>query len=504
MGRLSLFFQRPFFRGLEDTEKILLDSYYACKFFLEHVPPQFLEKISEKKAFYIHQCARADVPAYRKFLKNKKYNNINSVPETDKKNYIYPFPYEERCFYGHFPASGSIEESSGSTGTPTNWIRAIDEESLLSELAKFEFFYAFQGHKKKYISLSGWSSGPWATGLKFCEIIEKHTLVKNTTADADAIIRSLKSLGTKYNYLITGYPPFLKNLFDRNDLSWSRYKIDILTGGESCPLIWKHYVRKRLKNNKAIIISSYGASDIDIGIGFETPFSEFIRELAQENPELNRALFGSSENPMIFQYNPLSHYIENTGKGDFTVTLLDNAVASPKIKYNLHDAGGKISYNELCSTVEKYARNKLNMYLKKNKTLSLPFLFILGRKDGTISIGGNNIYPEEIDIAIESSPYAKKINRFMIESTHDRNLNVQFVVHVELKKSIQKGAKLQKELEKRILATLLHINLEFREYYYNHQSNQANLQPVVKLYDFDTEKIFRAQDNKIKNAYILS
>jgi len=485
-------------------EKFLLNNYTLTKFFIEHSNPNLLEFISKFKALKIHKLAQTNVPAYKKFTKDKNYSNIENVPITDKSNYIKKYSYESRCINNKFPKTGNIEESSGSSGIPTNWIHSLFEEDLLFKAAKFEFFYTFDAHNKDYIVLSAWSSGPWATGLKFCEIIEHYCLVKNTTADPDNIIRTLNQLGKNKKYLIAGYPPFLKNLFDKNEINWKDYNIDILTGGESTSLQWKEYIRKKLQNPKSIIISSYGASDIDIGVGFETPFSEFIRKLALDNPKLNLDLFKTSANAILFQYNPLAHYIENIKKNDFSITVLDPSVVSPKIKYNLHDFGGKISYRELIKIINKHEPKKLKEFLKKNKTLKLPFLYVAGRVDGTISIGGNNIYPEQINNAIQKSSFANKVNRFMLSLGNDNNQNISFEIHIELKKSIPISDAIRLELEKFILNELLIVNLEYKEYYNNHRDNQKDLQPHVIFYLFDQNPIFKNQDSAIKNKYILN
>jgi phenylacetate-CoA ligase len=491
------------FRVLTKFEGVLLDNYKVSKFFIENGSPGLLDFLSKKKAFAIHKLALDTTPAYKKFTKSKKYQNIEGVPQTDKKKYVKKYVYEDRCQGGKFPKIGNIQESSGSSGTPTNWFRHMSEDELLFKAAKFEFFYVYNADKIDYITLSGWSSGPWATGLKFCELLERYTLVKNSTADIDNIVRTLKQLGKKYNYLIAGYPPFLKNLFDSKQINWKKYKIDVLTGGESTSVAWKRYIKKQLGNDKVKIISSYGASDIDIGVGFETPFSEFIREFCLDHPELNQKLFGTSQNPIVFQYNPLMHYIENTEKGDFNITILDENVTSPKVKYNLHDQGGKISYKEMIKVLKKYDKRKLKAFTNKNKTLKLPFLYVCGRIDGTISIGGNNIYPEQIGTAIQESKFASAVNRFMIGSSHDQNFNVKFDVHVELKKGTKENAAVKATLEKVIFKTLMDKNLEFKEYYQNHKSNQKYLKPQVSLYKFDKEEIFKKQDGKLKNSYIL-
>ena len=485
---------------LSKFEHELLESYTLSKQLITNAPPGLLEKISKIKASQIQKLAKSKVPAYKKFLKNKKHSSIEDVPYTDKNNYIKKFPYEARCLGGKFPTKGNIDESSGSSGVPTNWIRAVSEEDLLFKAAKFEFYYTFNADKINYITLSAWSSGPWATGVKFCEIIERYTLVKNTTPDIDNIIRSLKTFGKKYDYIIGGYPPFLKQLFDTPSVKWKDYKINIITGGESIPLEWKANIRKKL-NDKATIISSYGASDIDIGIGFETPFSEFIREQAKLHPEINKELFKTDFNPMVFQYNPLTHYIENTKKHEYSITILDPNVASPKVKYNIHDKGGKITYKDAIKVLNKHNKQAVKKFLKKNKTLKLPFLYVIGRSDGTVSVDGANVYPEQIQIAIDSNPTTSKTtNRFMVKKVYEKNQQATFKILIEAKKGKEINKTLKNNYEKVILKKLMILNKDFKESYLKNHS----LKPKVEIYKYNSNKDFQAQKNRIKNKYILS
>ncbi len=480
-------------------EAKLLNSYPLTKKFISYIPPSILEKLSEIKAYEMYKLAKENVPAYKKFLRQKKPKSIIEVPQTDKKNYISKFNYEDRCQDGKFPKKGNVDESSGSSGTPTNWIRGVEEEDLLFKAAKFEFYYTFNAHKIDYITLSAWSSGPWATGVKFCELLEHYTLVKNTTPDIKNIIKSLKTFGKKYNYIIGGYPPFLKQLFDARGVKWKDYNINIITGGESTPIEWKEHIRHKLRDN-AIIISSYGASDLDIGIGFETPFSEFIRVLTKKDPKLNKELFKTDFNPMLFQFNPLMHYIENTNKKDFTVTTLDPTVASPKVKYNIHDEGGKVTYSHMLKVLKKEKPKELKKFLKKNKTLKLPFLYVLSRCDGTISLDGANIYPEQIEIAIDSNQKtAKETNRFMMQKRYKKNEDVEFNIFIELKAKIKPTKELEKTFKNTIRKGLIKLNKDYKESY----EKNKKLAPNIKFYQYNKNDIFKKQNKRIKNKYIL-
>ncbi len=56
---------------------------------------------------------------------------LGTLPETDKRSYIDQFRLEERCVNGRFPFAGTtLDESSGSTGRPYDWIRSERERSV--------------------------------------------------------------------------------------------------------------------------------------------------------------------------------------------------------------------------------------------------------------------------------------------------------------------------------------------------------------------------------------
>lgn len=499
---------------LESFEHFIMNDYLRTKNFLNKTDPDMLEEISKKKALNIFKFASRKTPAFQRFLVRNRLDpgRIRSitdfdqlVPQTDKANYIKKYSFEDRCLSGRLPAHGNIDESGGTSGKATNWIHDFSEESLLFKAVNFEYNYVFDGDKKNYLVISAWSTGPWATGVKFCELMEKISLVKNTATDPQDVIETLKMFGRHRNYLLSGYPPFIKNLIDdnQNQIRWKDYSIDIVTGGEGVPLEWVYYLKKRLRPG-AKIVSSYGASDVDIGVGFETLLCFFIRETASKNEALRTELFGKDELPMIFQYNPLMHYIRQTkspeGKDEFEITLLDKSAVLPKIKYNLHDEGRKFSFREMENVLLKHLPLFWKNYSKRDKLsdiLNLPFLCIFGRSDGTLSFDGANVFPDQIQAGILTNPGLSRItNRFKMDKKYDSRHTAQFRIYIEMKKGFKPAPKLRPEFRKSILAELLKANPDFRESY----SKNKTLIPQISLYPFD-HPLFRKDDAKVKNIY---
>ena len=61
---------------------------------------------------------------------------ISEIPEMDKENYINKYNLESRCEFGVFPKGLVIDESSGSSGSPTNW-RGETERKINAKFIKF-------------------------------------------------------------------------------------------------------------------------------------------------------------------------------------------------------------------------------------------------------------------------------------------------------------------------------------------------------------------------------
>src|SRR5579859_791538 len=96
--------------------------------------PYLVERMSPHAALRSACHAYQRVPAYRAFADRSGWQDndhlsvperISRLPEMDKANYIKVFSTAERCLDGHIPMVGTeVDESSGSSGTPFNWVRS--------------------------------------------------------------------------------------------------------------------------------------------------------------------------------------------------------------------------------------------------------------------------------------------------------------------------------------------------------------------------------------------
>jgi phenylacetate-CoA ligase len=74
-----------------------------------------------------------------------------------------------------------IDESSGSTGTPYNWVRTVRERLFSHLFVSYFCTYCFGSQQR--ISINAFSMGAWATGLNMGLALQRNTIVKNTGPD---------------------------------------------------------------------------------------------------------------------------------------------------------------------------------------------------------------------------------------------------------------------------------------------------------------------------------
>ena len=215
--------------------------------------PSLFDYFSKRKILYMFRSTVKKVPAYAGFLKEAGIDpaSIRSaedfdtlVPSTSKENYIWKFPLEERCIHGKYPEYGSVEESSGTTGKPTFWIRSDLEEQNNMRLTKATMKHLYgTGCDGKLVIVNGFASGGWSGGLRFSSRIGSLGMIKQTGPDPQKIIRTLSELGNSHTYLIGGYPPFISLLIDlgnRSDsFSWKDFNIHIRTVCEGFTETWR-------------------------------------------------------------------------------------------------------------------------------------------------------------------------------------------------------------------------------------------------------------------------
>jgi phenylacetate-CoA ligase len=204
-------------------------------------------------------------------------------------------------------------------------------------------------------------------------------------------------------------------------------------------------LRDLLLQRFASVYSGYGATDIEIGMAGESPVSIALRRLARARPDIGRALFGSdSRLPMVFQYNPLIHFLEVNSLGEVVCTVSRLDLLAPRIRYNVHDAGGILGFSEARNVLREFGfdLDRLNEAAEVGgprgplpwaRPIPLPFLWIHGRRDATISVMGSNIYPEDVEALLyRDGEVGRRMHSFMLSVVDDETGTPRPSVAIEI------------------------------------------------------------------------
>ena len=192
--------------------------------------------------------------------------DLRSVPEMDKDSYVKKFPLEQRVVGGALPLKGvMVDESSGSSGQPTSWVRGAIERRITSQMMRLSYRESVHQGDRVFI-LNAFALGAWATGMNVSISLSPSCILKSTGPNADKIINTMKEFGPAYRYVIMGYPPFLKSLADDTRIDWSAYTVDVGYGGEGISESLRTYLLTKFKQ----VVGSYGASDLEVNMAIET------------------------------------------------------------------------------------------------------------------------------------------------------------------------------------------------------------------------------------------
>jgi len=469
------------------------------------VDPAVLEYLGQRKALAVFRQAWTRTPAYRDFLEKNGVRPreiaslsdfLAQVPLTTKANYIRCYSLSARCHNGVLPRTGSLDESAGTTADPLNWIRdsAEDKARHPMGLATIVYLYGL-GKRRPWILLNGYVLGAWAGGARFASGMSPFGIVKNTGPDAARIVHTIQTLGPEYDYLIGGYPPFLKELVDYGQkvpgFKWKSYCVNVLTGGEGFVEEWRDYMASRLAPG-ARIYSNYGAIDTDAVISTENFLTVGIKRLAAQDAGLRQALFASERMPCYLgQYSPLDFFIHpsvsDCGAREFDVTVLSSKIASPRIRYNVGDEGGIVPYARMRSILEGrgYRLEEIMAHPDGFPPIPFPFLFLFGRSDGTVFFDGATISPSDIQSAIlADAELAAKVRTFKISITEDDGTTPRPAIDLELKEGVEgEAGPKAKRVRTAVLGRLLASNSCYRKAF---DRNPDGAAPRVRVYSYQT------------------
>jgi phenylacetate-CoA ligase len=454
-----------------------------------------LARIGMLRAHAVYLKAKDHCPAYRAFLASEGVRangrwKLNDLPITTKENYVKKYSLLDRCYYGKLPPAGVvIDESSGSSGVPNNWVRSAEEREDVKRILQlnYQLIYRDSG----CILLNCFALGPWATGMNVSMSLVDVGILKSIGPDQKKLENSLELFGADYRYLMFGYPPFIKSFVDTTKLDLKKYRMDLIVGGEGI----SEPLRTHLLKYFQTVISSYGASDLEINIGVETDLTINLRRLCMKDRRLSQILFGRELPPMIFQYNALDYIVETTREGELVFTIGRQTSAAPKLRYNLHDLGGVITHAQLR---EKLASHAIDIFQLARPQSRFPILFVYGRSDLTVPFYGAKVYPTDLEEIINADlNLVTQINSFQISSYEDEAINRRLRIRLETVKDLRTPLASMDQLHQTMFEGLCRVNQDFREVTKMFDRSCVELE----IYEFETGP-FKGRDIRVKNKYV--
>lgn len=484
----------------ERVEDYVLKSQRTFKKTMQFLPEHVALQQGAWRAHLAANRAWREVPAYRHFLAahgmKSAASNFQQLPVMNKANYIKAYSTEERCVGGKFLKPGvAIDESSGSSGTAYDWVRGQAERSRTQQtLARI---LEQMVDDKPRLAINAFSMGAWSTGQNMAQALEKHSTVKSTGPDLDKVLHTLEFFGPRFGYFIAGYPPFLKTVVDamlRRDFPISEYELHGLVGGEAISEELRQYLLRHFRTCH----SGYGASDLEIGVAVETPEAIQVRQWLNDDYERLRVeLLGPGERvPMVFQYNPMCHYLETNEEGDLIVTLNYSKMLSPRIRYNIGDEAKLFTRREL---LRRMCALGYTVAARPGVVpLPLPYLFLFGRRDQTISVMGANIYPADVERALYSQEQlAAGLASFMIAIGGNDGSGIHPKLCIEWTTPVVPELPVE-QLARQVEERLAEINSDFRN---ARIESPMNMKIELAIYGSGSGP-FIGKERRIKNRYV--
>jgi phenylacetate-CoA ligase len=440
-----------------------------------------------------HGVAR-EVPAYRAFLEEhgvepqsvRSIDDFRRLPLVDKRNYVYRYPLADLCRGGSLDGMDMFALSSGSTGQPTVWPRSTADEYPIARRFEQALRDSFRADERRTLAVVCFALGTWVGGM-YTAACCRHVAARgypitvvtpgNNVAET---LRVVQRLGPEFEQVVLlGYPPFLKDAIDAGlaaGIDWSAFKPKLVMAGEVFSEEWRTLVGERMGSSEPSFnsVSIYGTADAGV-LGNETPLSVAIRRFLAQSPDAARELFGESRLPTLVQYDPRSRFFEVQ---DGTL-LFSGDNGAPLIRYHIADSGGLITYAAMLAFLARHGFDPLPGLQEASDrgVRPMPFVYVFGRADFTISYFGANVFPENVTVGLEQAPIADWVTgKFVMQAREDDDRNAYLSIVVELRQSVTGDAAMVDAISDSILRHVLRLNSEFAHYV-----PAARQRPLVEL-----------------------
>ncbi|HEY3317936.1 MAG TPA: phenylacetate--CoA ligase family protein [Coriobacteriia bacterium] len=487
---------------------------------LSHAPPSLFERRGPAFARRVLDIAIGRTAAYPAFLaehgidpSDVTWERFTDLPVTTKREYLDRYPLRDRVVDGDLHRSYVIERSSGTGGGCYYWPRLPEQDA--DALAHIDMGMRMYYHIDTVptLLLSTLALGTWVGGVKFAEVLRRlaasgkyPVTVVTPGTNLEETLQLVRDLSPEYEQtLLFGYPPFLKTVLDEGaarGIAWPRYHVRLGTGGEGFPEEWREHVMARLgldpERDLLAIMGGYGAADLGggNGVGNENAFTVLVRRLCLHDAPLCRDLFGEETLPNLYQYDPGSAYIEEMAEQ----LVLTVSAAIPLVRYAIHDLGGTIPFETVAAALRDHGLDAAALMKEHGRSVAdiwpMPFLYCYGRADGTVSVGGANVYPENVAAILAGADDTDILGHKL------GIVNERFVILLEHRDPMLTKADsraLAKRYHPLIVEGLQRVNSEYRDQY---AGNRRVADPLIEVFAAGSGP-FKDDVGRLKRRYTV-
>jgi phenylacetate-CoA ligase len=432
-----------------------------------------------ERAVALFRTTAESVPAYREWLDGQGFDpksvrsaaDFARVPITSKANYVLRYPLASRCRGGRIEDCDMVAVSSGSTGTPTFWPRSARDEYAVARRFEQVFVDAFRADERTTLAVVCFALGTWVGGMyttNACRLLSArgHPIMLVTPGNSrDEILRVLRDLSPSFEQVVLlGYPPFLKDTLDAGrarGIDFATMHVKCVMAGEVFSESWRDLLLERAGADSPSYASAslYGTADGGV-LGNETPLSIAVRRLLAARPALAREIFGESRLPTVVQYDPYSRFFEASERR----LLFSGDGGVPLVRYAILDEGGVIAHDVLLGRLRTEGLDPC-AELGDRGARRLPFVYVFGRSDFTVSFYGANVYPENVSVGLEAPDVEGFVSgKFVMEVVEGGDGPPCLSVAVELAPGESATEERAVLVAESILRELCRVNSEFANY----------------------------------------
>ena len=466
----------------------------------------FWQKAGERRALELFRAAAAKVPAYKDFLRKEKVRpgliktarDFAKVPPTDKKNYTDRYDLAARSWGGNLSQAKLIAVSSGTTGAPKFWPRSHYQEFEAAVIHELLYRYLLGAEKQRTLVMIGFPMGVYVSGVatllpSWLAASKMGVALMSIGNNRMEMIRAVENLHKNFERVIlVGHPFFIKDVITtgrERGVPWEKIQPRMMFCSEGFNEVWREHLAEcaglKGPRQRENMISTYGTSEMLL-VAHETPLSLAARSRFAIDPGLAQKIFNLPFAPNLFQYNPFLRYIETQGEE----LLFTVASGLPLVRYNLHDSGEILPFQQIADLVKKEKG--------RSRVWQLPFLALRGRSDHTLILYAANIYPEHIHGALQHEQFLPHLTgKFALAKGYRRNMDEFWEVNLELREGVRPSENLSAVAGEHIINALKLVNMEYLDV---SRSLGKDVRPRIKLWPYADPKFFRPG---LKPKYII-